>query len=58
MIGKVVGVSHWLGELVIFLSTWTGKLCLIVIPCVLIIVYEIGNIIRALRMKDGEKESD
>ena len=58
VIGKVVGVSHWLGELVIFLSTWTGKLCLIVIPCVLIIVYEIGNIVRALRMKDGGEESD
>ncbi len=58
VIGKVVGVSHWLGELVVFLSTWTGKLCLIVIPCVLIIAYEICNIIRALRMKDESKESD
>ncbi len=58
VIGKVVGVSHWLGELVIFLSTWTGKLCLIVIPCVLIIVYEIGNIVRALRMKDESEEGD
>ncbi len=58
VIGKVVGTSHWLGELVVFLSTWTGKLCLIVIPCVLIIAYEICNIIRALRMEDSDKESD
>lgn len=59
VIGKVVGVSHWLGELVVFLSTWMGKFCLIVIPCVLIIIYEIGNIVRALRMKgDTEKEND
>ena len=59
VIGKVVGVSHWLGESVIFLSTWTGKLCLIVIPCILIIIYEVGNIVRALRMKDEiDQEGD
>ena len=58
VIGKVVGVSHWLGELVIFLSTWTGKFCLIVIPCILLIIYEVTNIIRALRMKDADEGRD
>lgn len=52
VIGKVVGVSHVLGESAIFLSTWTGRFCLIVIPCILLIIYEIGNIVRVLRMKD------
>ena len=32
VIGKVVGVAPWLGQLVVFLSTWTGKFCLIIIP--------------------------
>ena len=56
VIGKVVGVSHWLGELVVFLSTWTGKFCLIVIPCILLIIYEVTNIVRALRMKDAGRD--
>ena len=49
IIGKVVGVSHWLGVLVIFMSTWTGKICLIAIPCVLLIVFELRNILNVLR---------
>lgn len=41
VIGKVVGVSHWLGVLAVFVSTWTGRLCLILIPCVILIVSEV-----------------
>ncbi len=54
VIGKVVGVSHWLGVLAVFLSTWTGKFCLVLIPCVILIVSEVRNIVRILRNKDGE----
>ena len=50
VIGKVVGVSHWLGVLTVFVSHWYGKLVLILIPCA------IGNIVRALR-GDGVGES-
>ena len=56
IIGKTVGVSHWLGLLTVFLSTWTGKACLIVVPCVILIVMEISNIIRAVRTKENSSE--
>ena len=49
VIGKVVGVSHWLGVLAVFVSTWTGRLCLILIPCVILIVSEVRNIVRILK---------
>lgn len=54
VIGKVVGVSHWLGVLAVFLSTWTGRFCLILIPCVILIVSELRNIVRILRDRDGD----
>ncbi|MGN0097887.1 MAG: hypothetical protein ACI38Y_00995 [Candidatus Methanomethylophilaceae archaeon] len=52
VIGKVVGVSPTLGSLVVFLSTGTGKLCLIIVPCLILILSEAGNIIRILRKGD------
>lgn len=55
VIGKVVGVSHTLGQAVVFLSTGLGKVCLIVIPCIILIVSEIGNIIHVLRKGDEEE---
>ena len=54
IIGKVVGVSHWLGVLAVFVSTWTGKLCLIMIPCLILIASEVRNIVRILR--DGPEQ--
>ena len=58
IIGKVTGVSSWLGLLVVFLSTWTGKICLIAIPCVLLIVYELWNILNVLRTKKTDKREE
>ena len=58
IIGKVTGVSSWLGLLVVFLSTWTGKICLIAIPCVLLIVYELWNILNVLRTKRTDKREE
>lgn len=52
VIGKVVGVAPWLGQLVVFLSTGTGKLCLIIVPCLILILSEAGTIIRILRKGD------
>lgn len=49
VIGKVVGVSHWLGVLTVFVSHWYGKLVLILIPCAILIASEVGNIVRTLR---------
>lgn len=53
VIGKVTGVSHWLGVLTVFLSHWYGKAILILIPCAILIVSEARTIVRTLR---GEKE--
>lgn len=47
--GEVVGVSHWLGVLVRFLSTWTGRMCLVLAPCIIFIVSEVRSIVRTLR---------
>lgn len=55
VIGKVTGVSPWLGKAVVFLSTWTGKFCLIVVPCLVLVASEMLNIVRILRSgRDGE----
>ena len=58
IIGKVVGVSHWLGVLTVFLSTWIGKICLIAIPCILLIVFELMNIVRTVRTKNTDGRRD
>ena len=57
VIGKVVGVAPWLGQLVVFLSTWTGKFCLIVIPCLILIGSEVVSIIRTVR-SDGKDDEE
>ena len=53
--GKVVGTSLLLGQLVVFLSSWTGKLCLVVIPCLILVFSEMANIVRILR-SGGEED--
>ena len=58
VIGEVVGVSHWLGELALFMSTWTGRFCLIVIPCAILIVSEVRNIMRILRGEERIEETE
>lgn len=58
IIGEVVGVSHILGQFVVFLSTGLGKFCLIIVPCLILIVSEVGNIIRVLRNGDGSENED
>lgn len=58
VIGKVVGVAPWLGQLVVFLSTWTGKFCLIVIPCVILIGSEFLNIVRTIRSNEEDEAEE
>ena len=55
IIGKVTGVAPWLGQLVVFLSTWEGKVSLILIPCIILIAYEVVNIVRNLRKPEGSE---
>ena len=59
IIGKVVGVSHVLGVLVTFMSKDAGKICFILIPCIILIVAEVLNIVKILRNRkdDGDGES-
>ena len=56
VVGKVVGVSHWLGVLTVFLSHWYGKALLIIVPCAILIVSESANIVRNVRAARKEKE--
>ena len=51
VVGKVVGVSHWLGVLVQFMSTWTGRVCLIVVPCIILLASETRSIVGILRRR-------
>ena len=57
VIGKVVGVAPWLGQLVVFLSTWTGKFCLIIVPCLILIGSEVVSIVRTVRA-DGKDDEE
>lgn len=56
--GEVVGVSHFLGSLVQFLSTWTGRFVLILIPCIILIASEVRSIFRTLKEGDGESADE
>ena len=52
VIGEVTGVAPWLGALTVFISTTTGKVVLVLIPCIILIASETRNIVRILRGKD------
>ena len=52
VIGEVTGVAPWLGALTVFISTTTGKVVLVLIPCMILIASETRNIVRILRGKD------
>ena len=56
VIGKVSGVSPWLGQLVIFLSTTLGKIALIAIPCLILVSVEVKSIIGNVRKLREERD--
>ena len=55
VIGKVVGQSYALGLLVYALKTPVGIVCIFIVPCALIIVWEVIRIARALSSERKEK---
>lgn len=55
VIGKVVAISYPLGLLIYCLKTPVGIICILIIPCILIIIWEIIRIIRAFAMEKKEK---
>ncbi len=55
VIGKVVGQSYFLGLLIYTLKTPIGIVCVFIIPCVIIIVYEIIRIVRVFVSEKKEK---
>ncbi len=55
IIGKVTGQSYLLGLLVYALKTPVGIVCLIIIPCLIIIAFEVMRIIRVLSKEKTEK---
>lgn len=57
VIGEVTGVAPWLGALTVFISTTTGKVVLVLIPCIILIASETRNIVRILRGKDDGEQT-
>lgn len=57
IIGKVVHVSYPLGLITYALKTRVGIICIVIIPCVLIVIYEIIKIAGVLR-KDKDEETN
>ena len=57
VIGEVTGVAPWLGALTVFISTTTGKVVLVLIPCIVLIASETRNIVRILRGKDDGEQT-
>ena len=55
VVGKVVGQSYALGLLVYALRTPVGIVCIFIVPCALIIVWEVIRIARALSSERKER---
>ncbi len=55
--GKYVGKIPWVGHVFNFLKTPAGYVCIILIPFVLLIAYQVFNAIRAFRSYRGEQTS-
>ena len=55
VIGKVVGKSYVLGLVIYALKTPVGIICIFIIPCVLIIIFEIIKIVKVFTLEKKEK---
>lgn len=55
VIGKVTGQSYFLGLLVYAFKTPVGIICLIIIPCLIIIAFEVMRLIRVFGKERKEK---
>ena len=56
VIGKVVWMNHPMGEVISFLKARTGILVLVVIPCTLLCLFEIGKIVFYVYKDKKEKK--
>ena len=56
IIGKVVGKSYLMGVVINFLMQPLGMVLLIIVPCVAIIVLEIGKIVKVVTKEKKERE--
>ncbi len=56
VIGKVSGQSYALGLLVTAVKSPVGIVCIIIIPCVIIAIFEVVRLVNALTEKKREKE--
>ena len=58
VIGKVVGQAYWFGAVLSFLMQPVGMILIIIVPCVAIILLEVGKIFKALTAEKREKEQE
>ena len=58
VIGRVTGVNHFLGVLVYALKSRVGIVCFIILPCLLVIAYEIWRIVNAVSADKKQKRND
>lgn len=58
VIGKVTGQSYILGLIVYAFRTPVGVICLIIIPCLIIIGFEIARLVRVLSADKKEKAKE
>lgn len=58
IVGKVVGVSYPLGLFVYALKTPVGLVCIIIVPCVIIIIMEILRIVGVLSADKKKAQKD
>lgn len=58
VIGKVTGQSRFLGFVVSAVSSTVGLICIVIIPCAIIIVYEVVKIVSVLNKDKKKKEKD
>lgn len=57
VIGKVVGQNYALGLLIYAVKSPVGIVCLIIFPCLIIIIYEVIKIASAIGMSKKEKDA-
>ena len=55
VVGKVVGVSYFVGLLVTAVKSDVGLICIIIIPCIILIVFEVMKIINVLNKDKIQK---
>lgn len=58
VLGKVVGQSRFLGFIVTAVSSTVGLVCIVIVPCVIIIIFEIMRIVGILTKDKKTKAKD